>query len=139
MFGFIVKSEVNDDAVRLKMVIDRSLSKYGNLSADELKIRIEKDYPPPSSYIGDREINFTTPDADNFLFSFDLFREPFSFSAHGRGKYAGFMLIASDGRFSCSASDGLTYSATGGAKTLAKTMVKKYGALDIDKALKRRF
>jgi hypothetical protein len=50
----------------------------------------------------------------------------------GSGRYAGFMLFAStDGLWRCSVSDGLAYSATGGAKKLAQLMEKKFGIRDM--------
>jgi hypothetical protein len=135
MFGFLIGNEVRDDAVRLKMLADK-------VCEEILPLTHEK----RSKYV---ELNFIQKDigedGQSFLFSqlptfiFDLRSSP-TFSEQlmirGVGKYAGFsMACFADGKTHCSATDGIGYVATGGAKKLASVMSKKFGILDVSRYL----
>lgn len=140
VFGFLIKGEVNDDAVRLKQIVDQALNKYGHLDQLELEETLRRDFPSDHLFIGRDDATFVHPNIE--YFPCHLMVEPkdadarWSLSVHGRGKYAGFLLHASTRGWHCSVSDGIAYRATGGARKLARTMCKKFDVTDMDKLLK---
>lgn len=141
MFGFLIKGEVNDDAVRLKALADQAMAKYMPMTREQLKEAVHRDFPADLHHIDDFSVNFVFPDLGEFLFMLDTGRgkddDDRFLSVQGRGKYAGFMLHASRDNWHCSVSDGIAYRATGGAKKLVQLMESKFGILDMSKLLKR--
>ncbi|MDP7546243.1 MAG: hypothetical protein QGF20_03035 [Alphaproteobacteria bacterium] len=140
VFGFLISGAVNDDAVKLKTFTDMALSKFGGLSAAEQSDAIEKEFNKEHCHVDLHEANFRFKELDDFLFSFSESFEPGkprSLSVHGKGRYMGFMLqVINGGSWSCSVSDGIAYSATGGAKKLQQVMKKKFGVRNFDKLMK---
>ena len=140
MFGFLIGGMVNDDAVKLKTFIDMALNKFGALSTAELGAAIEKEFDKEHCHVDMHTVNFQFKELEDFLFAFDSFVEegkPRALTAHGRGKFAGFMLQVVDGdKWLCSVSDGIAYRATGGAKKLVQVMQKKFGVQDFTKLMK---
>ena len=51
MFGFLIGGIVNDDAVRLKTMIDIVINKYGNLPIAEIADIVSKDIDFVVSYL----------------------------------------------------------------------------------------
>lgn len=131
MFGFLITGEVNDDAVRLKTMTDLALSRYLPHTIDELRDLMAHDFTEKEYRIDFHDnVTWTFPDLPMFQFTFDTRR--FSgeiergLTVIGMGKYAGFTLHATSKNWICSVSNGLTYRATGGARKLARLMVKKF-------------
>lgn len=138
LFGFLIRGEVNDDAVRLKALVDQVVAKYMSLTHEELMEVVPRDFPAELYHAveNDDVMNFTFPDVKEFLFMLHTSEgNNNSLTAIGRGKYAGFTLYTSDSPWFCSVEDGITYRATGGAKMLAKLMAKKFGISDMTKIL----
>ncbi|QIG47939.1 hypothetical protein G5V57_09550 [Nordella sp. HKS 07] len=131
MFGFLIRSEVNDDAVRLKTLVDQAVSRYLSLSREELKTTIPQAFPESLHHIDHSGVNFIFPEFKEFLFMLKTgYDAHMSLSVLGRGKYAGFILSVGDKNWNCSVSDGIAYRATGGAKKLAQLMEKKFNVFD---------
>ena len=139
MFGFLIRSEVNDDAVRLKMLVEQIVARYIPLNEGDLEKTIKADLPT-QQYFRDR--NYFTllfPELDMFDFLLDTSRweqvSDRAISVHGKGKYYGFVLFASTERWHCSVENGVAYRATGGAKKLAQVMEKKFNILNMSRLL----
>lgn len=138
MFSFLIKGEVNDDAVRLKAFVDKALSKYASLSRAELEEVVVQDFPDEQHYLESHSVNVYPTELKDFGFMLDATGAlGFHLTAMGHGKYAGFMLHASRDTMHCSWSDGLSYSATGGAKKLVEMMEKKFDISNTNKLLGR--
>lgn len=141
MFGFLIKGEVNDDAVKLKTFAEMAVKKYANVSFNEAKKIVESDFMESARYIDSNQCNFYYEELPEFQFSLDrgLDEVPLTLSVFGKGKYAGFMLQAIKGgdTWQCSTHDGIAYRATGGAKKLAQTMEKKFGFRDFSKLMRQ--
>lgn len=88
--------------------------------------------------LGDDGATVVFEELPSFLFNF-RFRSPLEdqFQVIGRGKYAGFSLHWQENSKNASARDGISYSATGGARKLAQVMAKKYGFTDISRIVDR--
>lgn len=142
MFGFLIGSEVNDDAVALKKLTDMALNKYASLTHDQLAEVISRDFDEKHRFFSVHfaltgiYANFVFPELIEFQFSVSDpgFGEKLNgLSVSGRGKYLGFMLYVSKNGsdWRCSVSNGIAYRATGGARKLVKVMSNKYGITDI--------
>jgi len=140
LFGFLIGGEVNDDAVALKKLTDMAINKYAALEYDQLVEAISHDFDEEHRYIDSSDINFVYKELEEFQFSIrkSYSSEEFNdLSAFGLGKYAGVMLQVINGLdWHCSVSDGIAYSATGGAKKLVKVLESKYDIRDISDAMK---
>lgn len=140
MFAFLIKKEVNDDAVRLKLLCDKALNDYLLVPYDEALNLARDRFQSRSFYLSSDEFGFVFAELPEFQFARSR-NFPFGdcLFATGRGKYHGFQLwIKSDGQdCMCSVYDGVSSSATGGARKLAKLMEKKYNVQDITKMLKK--
>lgn len=141
MFGWLIKNEVNDDAVRLKTLADMAASKYCRLSFKDACVAVKGDFNDQQRYVDHNSCTFVFEDFPDFQFSLDHFPVDgaLSLSAHGRGKYAGCMLQTTDGgaNWHGSVSDGIAYRATGGAKKMMELLEKKFGVRDHGKMLAR--
>lgn len=133
-FSALIKSEVNDDAVKLKTLTDLVVAKYLPMSGEQLKAALQRDFPPNNYDIGiSNNATFVFLDFQEFTFMLDVPETTANnLSVVGSGRYAGFMLCVSpDRHWHCSARDGLAYTATGGAKKLAQLMKEKFGVRDL--------
>lgn len=86
------------------------------------------------------DISFVFDEAPFFHFSYDLFQAGAGLkglSVLGHGKYAGYLLTDVDGSMHSSVSDGMTYRATSGAKTLAGILERDYDVPDFTRLLRR--
>jgi hypothetical protein len=140
MFGFLIKGEVNDDAVRLKTLTDQVFSSYMALDREKLNEAISRDFPGDLHHADNFSVNFIFPTFGDFLFMLNIGSGKNSFdrflSVQGRGKYAGFILSASRDTWTCSVKDGFQFRATGGAKKLAQLMEKKFSVMDMTNLMK---
>ena len=140
MFGFLINSVVNDDAVRLKTFVDLALYKYAKIQTyKNLQEKIEADFDENARYTDNHQVSFVFPAFVDFQFCFDsikLDKSIFPLNVIGRGKYAGFMLtVVDEKRWNSSVSDGIVYRATGGAKKLASVLEKKFSIGDMSKLI----
>lgn len=141
MFGFLIKGEVNDEAVRLKAIADLAARKYCFLKFEQACAAIAIDFAERQRFIQHKVCGFQYPELLDFQFHLDgaLDPSPIPLSIFGHGKYAGFLLQSSDGgaRWHASVEDGISYRATGGAKMLLKILEKRFGVRDLAKFLAR--
>ncbi len=139
MFGFLIKGEVNDDAVKLKTFAEMAVKKYAHLSFDEAKKAVESDFDEGKRYIDEYHCTWIYDELPDFQFilSKGVGDEVFTLMANGRAKYAGFMLHVGDigEQWYASVQDGISYRATGGAKKLIQLMGNKFGVENMDKVL----
>lgn len=139
MFGFLIGAEVNDDAVKLKTLIDMAIAKYAGLDEAHLKAAVAKDFDKDHCHIDTHRVSFAYPDFEEFLFSLEATQHPGiakSVTVMGRAKYAGFMVHGNaEGSWFCTAKGGIRYQPTGGARSMAKLMAKKYRIADMTKRL----
>jgi hypothetical protein len=54
VFGFLIRNEVNDDAVRLKTIADQTVQRYFSLTYADLTEQIKSGFEEPQRYIGKR-------------------------------------------------------------------------------------
>lgn len=123
MFGFLISHEVNDDAVRLKQLVDIMGSKYLHLSNTELRSKIKRDFDADNYRIDPSDDFIILTFEELSYFVFNIFEN--KLMVEGNGKYAGFTLHANTTIF-CNVENGLFNNATGGARKLAKMMKKKF-------------
>ncbi|WP_265519480.1 hypothetical protein [Nitratireductor luteus] len=138
MFGFLIGKEINDDAVRLNMLCGNVKKHFMTLPKNALKEKLEKEFIDSNKSIRDDDASIVFDDLPSFIFNF-YFSGPFEdqFQVIGRGKYAGFSLHWAGDSKNSSAQDGISYSATGGARKLAQVMAKKFGFIDISRTMNR--
>ena len=140
MFSFLIRHEVNDDAVKLKTFCDSVIKRYLGLDGTELLRAIERDFPAERRYIDSRECSFVFEEIPEFIFHVD---GNFAAGPHlliqGRGKYQGFMLqfMMNNETWICSARHGIVTAATGGARKLVKVMCRKYDIDDFGKMMRQ--
>jgi hypothetical protein len=135
-FSAIVKNEVNDDAVKLMRLTDLAVTKYLSMSDEELMAVLPLDFPSEHYGFDLDAVTFVFPDMSDFYVTLSENTGSKSLCVTGRRRYAGFTLfVPNDGYWHCSAREGITHSATGGAKSLAQLLEKKFGIRDISSAL----
>ncbi len=136
MFGWLIKGEVNDDAVRLKALADRVISKYLPLSRDDLEAAVKRDFPGEQSFFDRSDGTLVFQEAPEFTFGINInflgTDDPVSgLTVSGIDKYAGFSLnVSAEGLWFCSAEDGVFARVTAGSKKLVKAMKAKFGVPD---------
>lgn len=139
MFGFLIKGEVNDDAVKLKTFAGMAVKNYMHFSFNEAKKAIESDFEDSKRSIGEHHCTWIYAELPDFQFilSKGVGDEVFTLMANGRAKYAGFTLYVGDGgkQWSASVQDEICYRATGGAKKLIQLMENKFGIENMSKML----
>jgi len=137
MFGFLIKREVNDDAVRLNTLSGLAAKRYCHLSFDDACHLVTADFDPKLRHIDKLGCTFDYPGLAHFQFHLDrgLASTHLALSVFGEGKYFGFMLQTGDGgqKWQASVEDGAAYRATGGAKVLIEVMEKKFGVRNFTK------
>lgn len=141
MFGFLIGSEVNDDAIALKKLVDISINKYSTMKFKDITKSISQNFNDECYSITFNSADFYFKELEEFSFSImksNNDASPHGLSVSGRGKYAGFMLQVSDESiWHCSALDRINFSVTGGSKKLVKILEKKYGIKDISALMKK--
>ncbi len=139
MFGFLIKSEVNDDAVRLKTIVDDLVARYGKLHTNERPAALNRDFPG-NVHADEYNVTIQIARLNYFSFTYALSATPMdpdTIMVTGLGKYAGFMMFASPRAAHCEASDGILTRSTAGAKKLARTLDKKFGISDLTAEMQR--
>lgn len=139
MFGFLISAEVNDDSVKVKTLMDMALQKYASLPEAQLKLSIANDFDKDYCDVDTYYVTFVYRELEDFLFSLETTKHDGiapTLSVSGRGKYAGIMIQATtDGDWYSNVSGGVAYQPTGGARSMAKIMEKKFGVTDMTKRL----
>lgn len=139
MFGWLIRGEVNDDAVRLKTVAEMVAPKYCTHRFPEACAAVTADFPETHRHIDPFYCNFSFSQLEAFNFSIDrgTGESPLALNVLGRGKYHGFMLQTMDGgsEWWASLTSSDYFPATGGARTMKDTFVRKLNARDMDKLL----
>jgi len=138
MFDFLIRGEINDDAVRVMTLMQLAMTKYGTAARDELTAQIRSDFESTHCDADSYRVTFCYKELEEFLFSFDIAdpsdRER-TLSACGRGKYTGINIYAgSKNDWFCTVEGGIGFHPTRGAKVLAKALAKKYGIPDMTQA-----
>lgn len=139
MFGFLIKNEVNDDAVRLKTVVDDLVARYGDLPTADRPAALQRDLVD-KVHVDEHNVTFQVSRLDYFTFTYALSATPMdpdTIMVTGLGKYAGFMMFASPRSAHCEASDGILKRSTAGATKLARTLDKKFGISDLTAEMQR--
>lgn len=129
MFG---SGKINDDAVKLKTLIDVALNKYGNLPIKQLAeaAKNEFDY---STTLSSKDIIFRFKELDSFMFYFSESTDDnkkSSLVVTGTRKYQNFSLSACKEFWSCCTMDRGYHRTTSKAKKLMKVMVEKFDVRD---------
>jgi hypothetical protein len=137
MFGFLIGAEVNDDAVKLKTLIDMARAKYAAMADGELRTAVATEFDKNHYRLESEAVTFVYPELEEFLITLDSKPQstgPRSVSALGRGRYAGVMIqVMPDGDWFCVVKGGMAYEPTGGARKIARVLTKKYGVQDMIK------
>jgi hypothetical protein len=132
----LIKSVVNDDAVKLKTVTDLVVAKYLPMSPEQLQTALATDFPDHHDIDGST-MAFWFSDMPEISFMLLAVGDGANgLSVVGRDRYAGFRLFVShELRWHCSVRDGIGYAATAGARKLAQLMERRFGVRDITRFL----
>ena len=143
MFGFLYKGIVNDDAVTLRNLVNKSIKKYSGLSPSDIRRAVAVDFVEPYKLIDEHQVFFTYEELPEFDIGYTRLKDDAEFqelSVIGKGKYTGFQLHAqSESDMNCWAISGAAYRVSGAAKSLAKTMERKYGVDDFSRDMKQLY
>jgi hypothetical protein len=141
MFGFLHRGMVNDDAVLLHNLVDRAIRDYASLSPAEVRNAVDRDFEDPFKLIDQRRVYFTYTELAEMDIGFHRLGDDddvHELNVIGKGKYTGFQLQAfGNGNSQCWAINGRTFRATGPAKSLAKTMARKYGIDNVSRDMQK--
>lgn len=123
-----VKSETNDDAIKLMTLTDVALTKYLSMSEGDLKAALPLDFPSGHYGFDLDAATFVFPNLSDFYFTISENSGSKSLCITGRSRYAGFTLfVPLRGHWHCLATERNGRSAPSGGKALAQLLEKKFG------------
>lgn len=143
MFGFLYRGLVNDDAVLLGALVERAVHDYADLTPTEVRNAVDRDFADPNKKIDRHQVFFTYTELPEMDIGFPRLSDDddvHDLSVIGKGKYTGFYLqVFGADNVHCFAINGKTFRATGPAKSLAKTMERKFGIDNVSREMQKAY